>query len=342
MKKKVSIFIKYFLLIVGVVYVFFIFWPRTYNVPAISQRKETLFWELSTGSRIAYTLVSAKDKKKSEPILFLQGGPGGYISDRNIKILGQLSDHGYDVYFYDQVGSGHSERLENIEEYTAQRHKKDLEEIINKIGSEKVILIGQSWGAILATLYVADNPGKVSKLIVTGPGPIYPVKQELTNISPPDSLKLKPSMFTNREANEKLQNIRSKAIAMWAKVFGNKLATDKEADDFQTNLAEGLNKSLVCDINRSLKPEGGNGFYVQVMTMNSLSQVQNPRPKLKNCSIPILIMRGQCDNSPWGFTTEYLNLFIDHQLKIIPNAGHSISIEQPDLYISTILNFLDS
>ena len=52
-------------------------------------------------------------------------------------------------------------------------------------------------------------------------------------------------------------------------------------------------------------------------------------------------MKGQCDNQPWGFTNEYLELFKNHQLKIIPNAGHSISVEQPELYLKTIRVFLN-
>ena len=142
-----------------------VFIPRSYDVPQLNKRKSTQYWDLQTGSKIAYTLVSAKGIKKPYPIIYLHGGPGGFISDRNIEMLAPLSEDGFDIYLYDQIGSGQSERLVNINEYTADRHKKDLEELIKKIGSEKVILIGQSWGAILATLFIADNPDKVDKVM---------------------------------------------------------------------------------------------------------------------------------------------------------------------------------
>lgn len=51
-------------------------------------------------------------------------------------------------------------------------------------------------------------------------------------------------------------------------------------------------------------------------------------------------MRGQFDGGKWGYTDEYLNVFKNHQLVIIPNAGHSIALEQPELYIHTIVKFL--
>ncbi len=342
MSNKLFKFIKYALLLSVAVFLFKVFIPRTYNVPQLQKREGTQYWNLQTGSKIAYTLVTANGIKKPYPIIFLQGGPGGFISDRNIKMLAPLSENGYDIYLYDQIGSGQSDRLANINDYTADRHKKDLEEIIKKTGAEKVILIGQSWGAVLAALFIGDNPEKVQKVIFTGPGGIQPMREELVNTKSPDSLNLRQPPYSNREAYEKSKNIRATAITFWAKSFGKKLASDKEADDFQTYLNNGLNKAIVCDTSKALEAEGGGGFYAQVMTVKSFSEVKDPRPKLKNCKVPILLMKGQCDNQPWGFVHEYLELFPNHQLKIIPDAGHSISVEQPELYLKSIRDFLNA
>jgi proline iminopeptidase len=340
MRKNIFQFIKYALLLCLVAYLLAVFIPRSYDVPHMHKRKGTQYWDLQTGSRIAYTLVSAKGQKKPFPIIYLQGGPGGFISDRNIHMLAPLSEDGFDVFLYDQIGSGQSERLSDITEYTADRHKKDLEELIKKIGSEKVILIGKSWGAILATLFIADNPEKVEKVIFTGAVPIQPMNEELLNKNAPDSLNLRKPPYSNREAIEKSKNIRINAITFWAKSFGKKLASDKEADDFQTYLNGELNKATVCDTSKALEAEGGGGFYAQVMTVQSFNKIQDLRAKLKGSKVPILLMKGQCDNCPWGFVNEYLELFPNHQLKIVPDAGHSISVEQPELYLKIIRDFL--
>ncbi len=341
MKKSILQLIKYVLLLGLVVFLLEVFIPRTYDVHPIQNRIGIKYWELQTGSRIAYTLVSAKGIKKPYPIIFLQGGPGGFISNRNIKMLEPLSEDGFDIYLYDQIGSGLSERLSDITKYTSERHKKDLEEIIKKIGSEKVIIIGQSWGAILATLFIADNPHKVEKLILTGPGPIQPMHEEFADIISPDSLKLRKPIYSNAKATEKTKNIRIMAAAFWAKTFGKKLIPDEEADAFQTYLNQELNKATMCDTSKALKAEGGGGFYAHVMTVQSFKEIQDIRPKLKGSMLPILLMKGQCDNQAYGFMIEYLELFPNHQLKIIPDAGHSISVEQPELYLKTIREFLN-
>jgi proline iminopeptidase len=329
------------LLLMGlVILVCIIFLPKNHDVPQFQKRNCTKYWSLKSGSEIAYILIGAKGEKKPYPVIFLQGGPGGPIYDRNIKALKPLSEDGYDVYLYGQVGSGFSNRLENINEYTAIRHKKDLEEIVGLIGSEKVILIGQSWGAILAVLYAADNPEEIEKIIFTSPGPILPIKKELANVKAPDSLNLKNPNYSNAQANQQAQNLRMNFASFLAKNFGIKLASDKEADDFQTYLDSFLSKSTVCDTSISLKAEAGGGFYAQIMTVNSFKEIPNPRPKLQNSEIPILVMKGQCDNQKWGYTNEYLEIFPNHKLLVIPDAGHSISIEQPDSYINAIREFL--
>jgi proline iminopeptidase len=340
MKKKVIRFPIYVLLGSLTILLFVVFVPGRYDVPCLQKRAGTRYWNLATGSVIGYTLVPARGEKRPFPVIFLQGGPGGAVSDLNIKSLAPLSESGYNVYLYDQVGSGQSGRLENIAEYSVTRHIRDLEEIIRRTGAKRVVLIGQSWGAILATLYIARNPGTVEKLIVTCPGPLLPVRTELAGLTAPDSLHLREPVFTNRQANEKTSSLRRRAVTWFAVMFKRRLATEHEADDMQTLLETELNKATVCDTSKALKPKGGGGFYASLMTVLSFKEVKDPRPRLRNSVIPVLVMKGQCDNQKWGFTAEYLELFPNHRLAIIPGAGHSIAVEQPELYFSTIHDFL--
>lgn len=342
MKNQLKKIIKYALLVGIGVLSWLVLMPRTYDVPLQQKRAGTLYWELSTGSTIAYTLISARAPKKPYPVIYLHGGPGGPIYDSNIAMLAPLSTDGYDVYLYDQAGSGLSERLDHIEQYTADRHKKDLEEIIKQIGAEKVILIGQSWGAILASLYIADNPCKVEKVILTSPGPMQPRLEGMQDTNPPDSLQLRKPVFTNAQANQKINNIRTRATTFLARQFGLKLCSDREADQFLSYLSNEQNKSVVCDTSLVLAAEAGNGFYTHIMTLHSLSTLKDPRLALKKLTIPMLLMKGQCDNQTWSTTKEYLDVFTHHQLVVIPNAGHSISIEQPEVYLKTIRDFLNT
>ena len=341
MKRSIFKWLGYALLICLLLLCVAVFYPGNYNVPQLQTRAGTQYWKLKTGSAIGYTIIAAKGEKKSYPIIYLHGGPGGYVSDKIIQTLSPLADEGYNVYLYDQVGSGQSARLDDITQFTVGRHIADLKEIIQNTGTQKVILIGQSWGAILAALFAADNSDNIEKIIFTSPGPVYPVNNELLKVKAPENLHLKNPVFTNAQGNKVANNIRTMAMAYCATTFGFKLSTDKEADNFDTYLNYELNKSTVCDTTKIPKQEAGGGYYAGIMTYKSLTTQKDPRPKIKALNVPVLIMKGQCDNQPWGFTYEYTQLFKNHQLIVIPNAGHYIALEQPALYIQTIKDFLN-
>lgn len=103
-------------------------------------------------------------------LVILHGGPGSdYRYLLNCK---QFADNGYYVVFYDQRGSGLSERHDK-NSYTIQTMTDDLDAVINHYKTsptQKVFLLGHSWGAILATAYVNDHPGVIRGLVLGEPG----------------------------------------------------------------------------------------------------------------------------------------------------------------------------
>jgi len=122
--------------------------------------------------------------------------------------------------------------------------------------------------------------------------------------------------------------------------FGKKIASDTEVDAFADYLDAKTYQSALCDTAIRLSNRQGNGYFASIMTYKNLSQLKDFRPFIRGMQIPILVMKGQCDNQPWGATNEYLNLFPNHKFKLIPNAGHFINVEQYDKYIEEIKNFL--
>lgn len=104
-------------------------------------------------------------------IIAIHGGPGAdYRSILNFK---QLSDDGMFVVFYDQRGCGLSERLDKSAYSAVQVYIDELDGVINHYKqnpSQKVILAGHSWGAMLASAYVNQYPSKIEGLILAEPG----------------------------------------------------------------------------------------------------------------------------------------------------------------------------
>jgi proline iminopeptidase len=103
-------------------------------------------------------------------IVVLHGGPGGDY--RSMLNCGKFSAEGFFVVFYDQRGSGLSRRHAK-ETYTLQLFLDDLDAVIGhyrRRPDQKVILMGQSWGAMLATAYVNDRPRAINGVVLIEPG----------------------------------------------------------------------------------------------------------------------------------------------------------------------------
>lgn len=104
----------------------------------------------------------------SNPVVItIHGGPGSDY--RSILSLQALSDQ-YFVVFYDQRGAGLSPRV-NPEEITLASALADLDSIVDYYSDgEKVNLVGHSWGAMLASAYLGQQPEKVDHAVLAEPG----------------------------------------------------------------------------------------------------------------------------------------------------------------------------
>lgn len=103
-------------------------------------------------------------------VVFLHGGPGAdYRNGLNVKNL--LTNHYY-VVFYDQRGSGLSQRQPK-DSYNIDVMLDDLTAVIQHFRSsstQKVFLFGHSWGAMLATAYLNKYPAAIRGAILAEPG----------------------------------------------------------------------------------------------------------------------------------------------------------------------------
>nr|WP_315171763.1 alpha/beta hydrolase [uncultured Flavobacterium sp.] len=106
----------------------------------------------------------------SSIVIFLHGGPGAdYQNGLNVK---QLANDGYNVVFYDQRGTGLSQRHDQSV-YSIQLYLDDLTAVINHYrtsSTQKIFLFGHSWGAMLAAAYVNKYPERIAGVIFAEAG----------------------------------------------------------------------------------------------------------------------------------------------------------------------------
>jgi proline iminopeptidase len=130
------------------------------------------YWDIPSGSRIAYQHTPASGSPRHIPVILVHGGPGS-PSTFDASLAESLADVGFDVYNYRQVGAGLSSRLNDVRGYTVERHVADLDAVRAAIGTERVMLVGASWGGQLIANYIAAHPNRVERAVVSSPAHIW-------------------------------------------------------------------------------------------------------------------------------------------------------------------------
>lgn len=111
----------------------------------------------------------AGDSGKRTPLLILHGGPG--IPHDYLEPLAQLAHDGRDVVFYDQVGCGRSTHPHDPSLWSVDLFVDELQNVRRGLGLERVHILGQSWGGMLALDYVVRQPQGVAGLILADTAP---------------------------------------------------------------------------------------------------------------------------------------------------------------------------
>jgi len=108
------------------------------------------------------------------PLLLLHGGPGAHHDYLYPQFLALAKTHR--VITYDQRGGGQS-RTDDPTPITWETQVHDLAAVIHELGLEAPVIVGYSWGALLAMLYAItclDEPSFAtpSRLVLISPAPI--------------------------------------------------------------------------------------------------------------------------------------------------------------------------
>ncbi|MGH3488382.1 MAG: alpha/beta hydrolase [Actinopolymorphaceae bacterium] len=310
--------------------------PYSPSVPTAATR----FWDLPTGSRLAYTHTPARGERRPTPVVLVHGGPGAPAS-RQDALAQSLADIGFDVYDYHQVGAGLSERLSDVRGYTVARHVADLDGIREVLDADRVVLVGASWGGTLIAHYLAAHPDRVARAVVDSPGEIW------------------PAAFTDRERlTEAGQRNQQEVLGRYPRFLlahvlaatigprtAHTLFPDSQVDGMYEAFVSELDMRPGCSptsaaVDGSAERLRGLGFWVNAATALDAARVDDPRPALDRAGAPVLVLRGECDYVSWEATREYRDVLPVTTLLAIDDAGHTVSTSRPDVHGRLVRTFL--
>jgi pimeloyl-ACP methyl ester carboxylesterase len=102
-------------------------------------------------------------------VIAVHGGPGLGLQSFLPELLGLTSSA--DLVLYDQRGCGLSP-LAGGDAGDAEIHISDLEQLYRRLGVDRAILLGHSWGAWLSLAYAQRFPARVRGLVLVCPPPV--------------------------------------------------------------------------------------------------------------------------------------------------------------------------
>lgn len=99
------------------------------------------------------------------PVLCLHGGPGGGASPEMRRFFNPKI---YRMVLFDQRGCGRSTPHAALEDNTTWDLVADIERIRERLGIERWLVFGGSWGSTLALAYAVTHPDRCAGLLLRG------------------------------------------------------------------------------------------------------------------------------------------------------------------------------
>ena len=130
------------------------------------------------GARLHYV-----ERGSGQPVVFLHGN-GAMVEDLLISGVVDKSACRRRAVAFDRPGFGHSERPRG-RKWTAAAQAAILPEAFRLLGIERPIVVGHSWGTLVALALALEHPGHVSGLVLVS-GCYYPTpRKDIALFSPP-------------------------------------------------------------------------------------------------------------------------------------------------------------
>lgn len=279
------------------------------------------------GRRVWHRVVGDGEAEGRLPLLCLHGGPG--VPHDYLEPLAALAATGRRVVFYDQLGGGNSDRLEDFSLCTVPFYLGELDTVRASLGLERVHLLGQSWGGMLALEHaLAGAPGLASLTLADTPAsmPLWAAETNRLRSQLPAGVR------AVLDAHEAAGTTDHPAYEEAMMIFYGKHVC--RLDPWPECLTRSFEKMLAApQVYQTMV--GPSEFYVT----GSLKE-WDATPRLGEISAPTLVLGGRHDEAT-PLITEALHQGIPgSEWVIFENSSHLPHLEEPERFLAVVSDFL--
>lgn len=291
-------------------------------------------WIVEDDVRLAHAAVGDGPR-----VVVVHGGPS-IPFDELPAGLAKLGDR-FTVISYDQRGCGGSSRpfdrfdggfLENLQSLERTlglgAQIADLERIRRRLGEERLVLLGHSFGGLLATLYAVEFPERVRALVLVAPA-------DLVVLPPPSG-----GLFEQVRARlpEPERGAYDEFVAEYLDFSGVFAESERSLAERHVRFGEFF-AAASGDPFPPLAVDRVGGFAPYAMYFG-MGRAHDWSDAVRAVDVPTLLVHGDRDLVPVEASRRYAALLDGARLEVIEGAGHFPFADRPDAFEAVIAPFL--
>ena len=269
---------------------------------------------------VAGASLYARDVGRGRPLIVLHGGP-----DFDHAYLGPELDELADTYrliYYDQRGRGKSAENIRPEDVTLASDLDDLDELRRYFQLAAPVLLGHSWGTVLALEFALRNPMLVSHLVLMNPAPVS--QAQVAAMRQSYVAQLGRDMDRQREIQASAAYTEGNPDAVAARYrihFKHALQRPSDYELLMKKMAAGFHSQKAEGIVKARAVE--EQLYRDTWSLPRYDLL----PRLRSLRIPTLAIVGEQDFIPAAIAGEIAQALPQATLVTIPHCGHFAYLE---------------
>ena len=259
-------------------------------------------------------------------MLLLHGGPG-FPHDYFECFEDFLPKHNVQFFYYDQLGVGNSDVPNDDSLWTVERYRGEVEQVRRGLALEHFILLGHSWGGMLAIEYALEHQDHLKALIIsdmTASIPSYEAYAQklLAGLSAEDQATLKKFAAEGKYDAPEYQAI------MMGKVYRQHLLRLDEMPEPVARAFKKFNEKIYNIM------QGPNEFVITGNFKNWDRWADLPKIK-----VPTLIIAGG-NGTMNPDDIRRMGKLIPRSRVVITNGGHLEMYDDQEAYFRALVKFI--
>jgi proline-specific peptidase len=280
------------------------------------------------GYKVWHRTVGDHDESGKLPLICLHGGPGA--PHDYLEPLEAMATTGRRVILYDQLGCGNSDQPHNPSMWTVDLFVEEVGVVRRALGLERVHILGQSWGGMLAMEYALTQPSGLASLVVAdSPASIPQWVSEANRLR----AELPPEVQQTLLKHEAAGTVDSPEYQEAMLVF------------YRRHVCR-LDPWPEC-VNRAFEKLGQNPEVYH--TMNGPSEFHvigtlkewNIVSRLAEIRVPTLVIGGRYDEATPAITETVHRGISGSEWVIFENSSHLPHVEETERYLQVLDQFLN-